>query len=91
MVNSLRLITQLINSSKKMGEFMTLKQDHYSKFNLQKLIIEKQIGTVFQPIISLDDRSVIGYEALSRGPEDTEFSSPKLLISGTAWQPCLNL
>jgi EAL domain-containing protein (putative c-di-GMP-specific phosphodiesterase class I) len=80
MVNSLRLITQLINSSKKMGEFMTLKQDHYSKFNLQKLIIEKRIDTVFQPIVSMNDRAVIGYEALSRGPEKTEFSSPKFLF-----------
>ncbi len=80
MVNSLRLITQLINASKKMGEFMALKQDHYCKFNLQKLIIENRVNTVFQPIVAIEDCSVIGYEALTRGPEGTEFSSPKLLF-----------
>ena len=80
MINSLRLITQLINSAKKMGEFMTMKQGYQSKFNLQKLIIEHKIRTVFQPIVSMKDCKVIGYEALSRGPKDSEFNSPKLLF-----------
>ena len=80
MVNSLRLITQLINNAKKMGEFMTLKQEYVSKFNLQKIIIEQKIKTVFQPIVSTKDCEIIGYEALSRGDENSEFSSPTLLF-----------
>lgn len=80
MVNNLRLITQLINNAKKMGEFMAIKQDYHSKFNLQKIIIEQQINTVFQPIVAVDDLSILGYEALSRGPSNTEFCSPLLLF-----------
>lgn len=80
MVNNLRLITQLINNAKKMGEFMAIKQDYHSKFNLQKIIIEQQINTVFQPIVAVNDLAILGYEALSRGPADTEFCSPLLLF-----------
>ncbi|MBU0481536.1 MAG: EAL domain-containing protein [Proteobacteria bacterium] len=80
MVSNLRLITQLVSSAKKMGEFMTLKHDYSSRFNLQKIIIEENIHTVFQPIVSLPDLEIIGYEALSRGPEHSEFYTPQLLF-----------
>ena len=80
MVNNLRLITQLISNAKKMGEFMAVRQDYHSRFNLQKIIIEQQIDTIFQPIVALKDLSILGYEALSRGPDETEFISPLLLF-----------
>ena len=35
---------------------------------LQNIIEHKRIEAVFQPIVSLTDGSVLGYEALSRGP-----------------------
>lgn len=38
------------------------------------------VKTVFQPIISLRDGSAYGYEALSRGPENTELNSPETLF-----------
>ncbi len=80
MINNMRHIMQLINSSKKMGEFMSLKQSNIGRFNLQKIIIEKKICTVFQPIVQLDTLEITGYEALSRGPKNTEFASPLILF-----------
>lgn len=44
------------------------------------ILNRKSITTVFQPIISLRDGSIFGYEALSRGPEDTEMQSPNILF-----------
>lgn len=44
------------------------------------VINTKNIRTVFQPIVSLEDLSVMGYEALSRGPENTEMQNPELLL-----------
>lgn len=42
-----------------------------------KMIIEKMdINTLFQPIISLTDGDILGYEALSRGPLNSIFHSP---------------
>lgn len=80
MINSMRLIMQVIAESKKMGEFMSAKQDHRSKYTLQKIIIEQKIQTVFQPIVELESLEILGYEALSRGPEDTEFYNPLILF-----------
>lgn len=47
---------------------------------LEKILKEGNIATVFQPIVSLNDASVIGYEALSRGPEKSDLFSPEKLF-----------
>jgi EAL domain-containing protein (putative c-di-GMP-specific phosphodiesterase class I) len=80
MINTMRLIMQLIGNSKKMGGFLAHKHDHVSKYSLQKLIIEQEIQTVFQPIVDLRNGEIVGYESLSRGPADTEFAKPLLLF-----------
>jgi len=81
MINNLRLIMQLINSSRQMGVFLSHKRDYMSKYLLQKIIIEQKIYTVFQPIVNMTTLEIIGHEALSRGPSDTEFDSPLLLFT----------
>ena len=40
----------------------------------------RQIETVFQPIVSLRDGSIYGYEALSRGPSNSEMHYPTTLF-----------
>lgn len=46
-----------------------------------RYILEKgQINTLVHPVVKLDDMSVIGYEALSRGPVNTEFEYPDKLF-----------
>lgn len=47
---------------------------------LLDILKNKQIKTVFQPIVSLRNGSVYGYEALSRGPIDTPLRSPVMLF-----------
>ena len=47
---------------------------------LMRIIREEAITPVFQPIVSLRDGSVLGYEALSRGPAGTEMESPDMLF-----------
>ncbi len=80
MINNMRLITQLIGSAKKMGEFEARKTDYSTKYQLQKLIIEENVQTIFQPVVALHTLDVIGYEALSRGPQGTELHSPLLMF-----------
>lgn len=43
---------------------------------LENIISSESIRTVFQPIISLVDGSILGYEALSRGPEGSTLERP---------------
>jgi len=39
-----------------------------------------RLRTHFQPIVALDDRHIVGYEALTRGPQDTPLERPDLLF-----------
>jgi len=47
---------------------------------LECILNNKNISTVYQPIISLLDGKIIGYEALSRGPVDSPLQSPDKLF-----------
>jgi EAL domain-containing protein (putative c-di-GMP-specific phosphodiesterase class I) len=47
---------------------------------LQDMILNNKIRTVFQPIVSLSDGSVLGYEALSRGPEGSNLERPDVFF-----------
>lgn len=52
----------------------------YLQEQLQDIISKADIRSVFQPILSLRDGSVLGYEALSRGPQGSELESPERLF-----------
>ena len=47
---------------------------------LQDILKARSVRTVFQPIVSLVDGEIIGYEALSRGPEGSNLERPDLLF-----------
>ncbi|MBP2644604.1 MAG: diguanylate cyclase/phosphodiesterase with domain containing protein [Firmicutes bacterium] len=49
-------------------------------YELKNILDNKSIRTVFQPIVSLTDAAVIGYEALSRGPEGSPLEWPNILF-----------
>ncbi len=48
---------------------------------LQRIISQNSIVILFQPIVYLETLDVLGYEALSRGPEDSGFAGTELLFS----------
>ena len=81
MINNLRLLIQLIRDSREMGVHLAKKRDFTSKYDLQKIIIENKIDTVFQPIVNMNTLEIIGHEALSRGPEGSEFENPLMLFT----------
>jgi EAL domain-containing protein (putative c-di-GMP-specific phosphodiesterase class I) len=47
---------------------------------LERIILRQEIWSVFQPIVHLRDGHTLGYEALSRGPKQTEFEAPMFLL-----------
>lgn len=48
---------------------------------LQRIIEFRLLTPVFQPIIALDSRRILGYEALIRGPEASPLHTPDQLFS----------
>ncbi|WHT49661.1 GGDEF domain-containing protein [Sporosarcina thermotolerans] len=57
-----------------------LKEEHLREL-FNRTIKNEDIQTVFQPIISLKDGELLGYEALSRGPSNTPLQNPEKLFS----------
>ncbi|MGG1518562.1 GGDEF domain-containing protein [Paenibacillus oryzisoli] len=53
---------------------MSVQTEEWAEFN--KLLEEQLIYAVYQPIISLQNGQVMGYEALTRGPAESPFQSP---------------
>jgi len=69
-----------------MDEDNRIKKEHF-----MDVLNNKLIETVFQPIVSLRDGSVYGYEALSRGPRNTDMYYPTVLFDcaeeyGKTWE-----
>lgn len=48
---------------------------------IERLLAGDAIRTVVQPIVSLRDRRLLGYEALSRGPQDSPLARPDRLFA----------
>ncbi|SDS35046.1 EAL domain, c-di-GMP-specific phosphodiesterase class I (or its enzymatically inactive variant) [Friedmanniella luteola] len=47
---------------------------------IDAVLTEHRLRTVWQPIVALEDRSVVAYEALTRGPAGTELEGPIALF-----------
>jgi len=52
--------------------------------SIDSIIEYEQIRTFFQPIVSLKDASILGYEALSRGPAGSLLEQPNILFKAAA-------
>jgi EAL domain-containing protein (putative c-di-GMP-specific phosphodiesterase class I) len=46
----------------------------------QQMLLDRNIYSVFEPIVEVGSRVVFGYESLVRGPERSEFHSPAALF-----------
>ena len=75
-----RLILKVIDEARKMAKFQGYRVEVKNKEILQEIILKEDVQTVFQPIVNMQDRSIVGYEALTRGPKGTEFESPYMLF-----------
>lgn len=65
-----------------MGHQMAgLIQERALHDELLRIIRDKKIVPVFQPIVSLKDGEIMGYEALARGPSDSPLHMPAQLFS----------
>lgn len=48
---------------------------------LRDILVSEDIRTLLHPVVELDSMSIVGYEALSRGPEGSEFERPDKLFA----------
>jgi EAL domain-containing protein (putative c-di-GMP-specific phosphodiesterase class I) len=58
--------------------------------SISEVIAGRGLGMVFQPVVDLESREVLGYEALLRGPEGTDLASPLALLDRAAEEGVLD-
>ncbi len=49
--------------------------------DFMSVLLGGRISSVYEPIVSVEDRTVYGYESLARGPQGTAFHSPIALFT----------
>lgn len=65
-------------------------QNLKQSISLKAILSKRQITTLFQPILDIEKETVLGYEALSRGPENSSLFSPVELFAQAEKDACLS-
>jgi EAL domain-containing protein (putative c-di-GMP-specific phosphodiesterase class I)/GGDEF domain-containing protein len=75
-----RLVSRLVDEAWTCVRVLRRQRDLQRRSSLQEVLLEDKLATVFQPVVDLRDNSVLGHEALSRGPEGTFYHAPLRLF-----------
>ena len=74
----LRRVLEAARADSRHEAEMTRRATHR---DLLETILDRRIYSVYEPIVEVESRTVYGYEALARGPQDTRFHSPVALFT----------
>ena len=75
-----RLVHNALETALAQSDSREVTDAQSRRARLEEIISSGSIHTLVHPIFRLDDLSIIGYEALSRGPEGGEFEHPDKLF-----------
>jgi EAL domain-containing protein (putative c-di-GMP-specific phosphodiesterase class I) len=75
-----RQIARLVDDAVSSAAFRSQVRDREQKEALIEIIYNRKIWTAFQEIVELENKSIMGYEGLSRGPRGTELEPPLALF-----------
>lgn len=79
--------TQLRGAIEEAREDATLSRrlrERQRRQSFTNVLLSGGVTSVYEPIVSVESKTVYGYEALARGPEGTEFRSPAVLFETAA-------
>jgi EAL domain-containing protein (putative c-di-GMP-specific phosphodiesterase class I) len=80
LVRAERLVMRAIQEAHQDAQLNNHRRSLRNKKQLQRIILKEQITTLFQPIYDMETLRPHGFEALCRGPKNTEFFSPLALF-----------
>lgn len=76
-----RLVHRVVEEAASVAQRQEETEKVLHELELRQILSRHDLRTVFHPIVRLDDFSVIGYEALTRGPAGTAYESPEALFA----------
>jgi hypothetical protein len=77
-----RSLRRAIAESRELAAHHRRAEEIHVRERLQELILRERVGTAYQPILHMKDRSILGYEALSRGPRGSGLEGADALFGG---------
>lgn len=75
-----RILYNAVREAKDIAERRETRYYHLMRERLLRAVQDRLITTVYQPIVNLKNRTLVGFEALSRGPAGTELENPEVLF-----------
>ncbi|MCG6924504.1 MAG: EAL domain-containing protein [Acidobacteria bacterium] len=75
-----RLVSRLLEEAWDCVRVLRAQRELQTRCDLQEVLLADQLSTVFQPIVDLRERSILGYEALTRGPAGSVYQMPLRLF-----------
>jgi len=75
-----RQVYGAVEAARRMSLAPSERQHLREQEELRRLVREGAVHVVFQPIHCLESGAVLGFEALSRGPEDGPFADPQRMF-----------
>ncbi len=76
-----RLIYHKIKEASLMASDHERADKQFKVMCLNKIINNEEIKIVFQPIVNIINKTILGYEALARGPVKSEMENPEILFN----------
>jgi EAL domain-containing protein (putative c-di-GMP-specific phosphodiesterase class I) len=75
-----RLVSRLVEEAWSCVHVKRAQHELQNRCDVQEVLLSDTLSTVFQPILALSSRSVLGYEALTRGPAGSVYQMPMRLF-----------
>ena len=75
-----RVLYNAVREAKDNAEKREVRYLNGMRERLMRAIHERSISTVFQPILDLSKGTIVGYEALSRGPAGSPIENPEVIF-----------
>jgi EAL domain-containing protein (putative c-di-GMP-specific phosphodiesterase class I) len=79
-VNPERLVLQAVQDARRDAQLESGLRDRETSRELLQVLLSGDVNVRYEAIVDLNSAEVLGYEALSRGPEGTDLSNPRELF-----------
>jgi EAL domain-containing protein (putative c-di-GMP-specific phosphodiesterase class I) len=76
-----RRLHSAVDEARRLPEQRAARRDRVWGAELKRFIRESRVRTVWQPVVDLESGSVVGFEALARGPADSMFEMPRAMFA----------
>jgi len=76
-----RCVYNAVESARTAHDRLERRRDRTWSEELNEIIHGSRVETLFQPVFEIESRSVLGFEAFSRGPRYTMFEAPSAMFA----------